>query len=108
MANIIYPFAYNNNETEPEKRFPSLSGSSFSFNISINDLLYVVRVTYNIWTNNAMVSVIDSADNKIIIDTPLIKTFEDMLPNFLVDNLFAGYFLVWDPDQGGFVFGETQ
>ena len=102
---MLYPFTYNESETKPELRFPNLAGRAFSFNIVANNLSYTVRVSYNIFTNNAQVSVFDTAQNAIILNTPLIAATSGTQPNFLWSNLFSGYYLIWAPDQGGFVFG---
>lgn len=103
---MIYPFRYNNNETSPALRFPDLAGRAFTFNIFANNLTYTVRVSYNVFTNNGQVSVFDQSQNPIIVNTPLIETFNGTQPNFLWNtNVFAGYYLVYDPGQAGFVFG---
>ncbi len=102
---MIFLFEYNNEETAPALRFPQLNGRAYTFNFSIDNQNYAVRVNYNVWTNNAMVSIFDSSQNPISINMPLIPKYEDDYSNFLYKKVFAGYFLYWDPNQDGFVFG---
>jgi len=104
---MIYPFRFNNNETDPSLRFPDLAGRAFTFNFTANNLTYTVRVSYNLFTSNGQVSVYDQSQNPIIVNTPLIETFDGLHPNFLWDRVFAGYYLVYDPGQAGFVFGAA-
>ena len=104
---MIFPFRFNKDETDPALKFPDLAGRGFSFNISVGGATHIVRVSYNVWTNNGQVSIYDAAQIPVALNIPLIAAFSDGHPNFLYDKQFAGYSLAWDPDQGGFIFGET-
>ena len=100
-----FPFRFNKNEESPNLRFPELALRGYSFNIQLGQNFYVVRVSYNYWSNSPQVSIYDSAGSSVVLNAPLIEMVTDTFPNYLHGlSQFTGYYLVWDLSSQSFLF----
>lgn len=103
----VNQFRFNKDETLPALRFPDLALRAYSFNLQVNGSSYIVRVSYNIWTNNGQVSIYDASQNALRLNTPLIQNIGNSFPNYLSNiPAFDGYSLVWDSGNQQFVFSS--
>ena len=103
----VNQFRFNKDETVPALRFPDLALRAYSFNIQVSGVSYIVRISYNVWTNNGQVSIYDSTQLGLRLNAPLIQNVGTGFPNYLQNiPVFSGYSLIWDMYNQRFVFSS--
>jgi len=109
MSTVIQttPFRFNKDEISPRLRFPDLALRAYSFNLQVKGQTYIVRITYNVWTNNGQVTVMDARQNVLASNMPLIQNITGNHPNYVFSiSAFDGYSLIWDISSQNFIFSS--
>jgi hypothetical protein len=96
-----FNFTFNKDETENALRFPDLATSSYVFSFTATDI-YIVTVSWNVYTNSPVVSVRTQDNVDVNVCMPLSPRVNTTNPNFLNSVDLSGYYLFWEPVLSAF------
>lgn len=94
------PFRVDLKETDVRLKYPDLYGSAFTSSIVINGISYIVRISYSLYSQSALFSLLSDSEIPIVSNVMMSPQVNDITPNLLNIPGFENYYLVWNIDKG--------